>query len=180
MLDMFLTLLDTQEDKEKFAYLYDTYKNLMYWIAIKKTNCIEDAEECVQDTFFYAAKHFDRIGEVDSKRTKCYLSTIVSGFAIDIYNKSINESTAEFNQEIEKDSDGDAFNEFDSVEISVMIDKILCEQDKIFLYLKYVYGYKSVEIADIYGVNDTYVRKRIQRAKKKLKDSLSQSNTDVI
>lgn len=151
MLNMFLTLLDTQEDKEKFTYLYDTYKNLMYWIAIKKTNCIEDAEECVQDTFFYAAKHFDRIGEVDSKRTKCYLSTIVSGFAIDIYNKSINESTAEFNQEIENDSDGDTFNEFD-----------------------------SVEIADIYGVNDTYVRKRIQRAKKKLKDSLSQSNTDVI
>ena len=170
MLDMFLTLLDTQEDREKFTYLYDTYKNLMYWIAIKKTNCIEDAEECVQDTFFYAAKHFDRIGEVDSKRTKCYLSTIVSGFAINIYNKSINESTAEFNQEIENDSDGDAFNEFDSVEISVMIDKILCD----------VYGYKSVEIADIYGVNDTYVRKRIQRAKKKLKDSLSQSNTDVI
>lgn len=66
MLNMFLTLLDTQEDKEKFTYLYDTYKNLMYWIAIKKTNCIEDAEECVQDTFFYAAKHFDRIGEVDS------------------------------------------------------------------------------------------------------------------
>ena len=180
MLDMFLTLLDTQEDREKFTYLYDTYKNLMYWIAIKKTNCIEDAEECVQDTFFYATKHFDRIGEVDSKRTKCYLSTIVSGFAINIYNKSINESTAEFNQEIENDSDGDAFNEFDSVEISVMIDKILCEQDKILLYLKYVYGYKSVEIADIYGVNDTYVRKRIQRAKKKLKDSLSQSNTDVI
>ena len=96
MLNMFLTLLDTQEDREKFTCLYDTYKNLMYWIAIKKTNCIEDAEECVQDTFFYAAKHFDRIGEVDSKRTKCYLSTIVSGFAIDIYNKSINESTAEF------------------------------------------------------------------------------------
>ena len=66
MLNMFLTLLDTQEDKEKFTCLYDTYKNLMYWIAIKKTNCIEDAEECVQDTFFYAAKYFDRIGEVNS------------------------------------------------------------------------------------------------------------------
>ena len=61
-----------------------------------------------------------------------------------------------------------------------MIDKILCEQDKILLYLKYVYGYKSVEIADIYGVSDTYVRKRIQTPKKKLKDSLGQSDTAVI
>lgn len=173
MLNMFLTLLDTQKDKEKFTCLYNTYKNLLYWIAIKKTSCIEDAEECVQDTFFYAAKHFDRIGEVDSKRTKCYLSTIVSGFAIDIYNKSINESTAELNRETENDSSGNAFNEFDSVEISVMIDKVLCEQDKIFLYLKYLYGYKSVEIADIYGVKDAYVRKRIQKAKKKLRESLS-------
>ena len=173
MLNMFLTLLNTQEDKEKFTCLYNTYKNLLYWIAIKKTSCIEDAEECVQDTFFYAAKHFDRIGEVSSKKTKCYLSTIVSGFAIDIYNKSINESTAELNQETENDSSGDAFNEFDIVEISVMMDNVLCEQDKIFLYLKYLYGYKSVEIADIYGVSDAYVRKRIQKAKKKLRENLS-------
>lgn len=89
MIGLFLNLLDTQTEKEKFMELYNEYKDLLYWIALKRTNCIEDAEECVQETFFYVAKHFDKITEIVSKQTKIYLSTIVTGFAIDIYNNSI-------------------------------------------------------------------------------------------
>lgn len=88
MIALFLNLLDTQAEKEKFSELYYTYKDLLYWIALKKTNCTEDAEECVQETFFYAAKHFEKIGDIKSKSTKCYLSTIVTGFAVDIFNSS--------------------------------------------------------------------------------------------
>lgn len=49
---VFLDLLDTQEEKDKFTELYNFYKDLLYWIALKKTDNIEYAEECVQDTFF--------------------------------------------------------------------------------------------------------------------------------
>ena len=78
MIGSFLNLLDTQTEKEKFIELYDTYKDLLYWIALKRTNCNEDAEECVQETFFYIAKHFEKINDVNSKKTKIYLSTIVA------------------------------------------------------------------------------------------------------
>ena len=37
------------------------------------------------------------------------------------------------------------------------------------MYLKYIYGYKSAEIAEMYRVKDAYVRKKIQRAKEKLR-----------
>ena len=60
----FLTLLDTEEEKKKFIELYDTYKDLLYWIAFSKVNNIEDAEDCVQETFFYVAKNFNKIGEI--------------------------------------------------------------------------------------------------------------------
>ena len=50
MIGLFLNLLDTQNEKNKFIKLYDTYSDLLYWIALKKTSCIEDAEECVQET----------------------------------------------------------------------------------------------------------------------------------
>lgn len=53
MIGLFLNLLDTQNEKNKFIKLYDTYSDLLYWIALKKTSCIEDAEECVQETFLY-------------------------------------------------------------------------------------------------------------------------------
>ena len=32
MIGIFLNLLDTQSEKEKFIELYDTYKDLLYWI----------------------------------------------------------------------------------------------------------------------------------------------------
>lgn len=172
----FLTLLDTEEEKKKFIELYDTYKDLLYWIAFSKVNNIEDAEDCVQETFFYVAKNFNKIGEIKFKRTKCYLSTIVTGFAIDIFNKSNkisfissdNEKTNHFNDL----SELSFLDDYNSVEILSVFDEVLDEESKILLYLKYIYGYKSCEIAEIYNVKDSYIRKKIQYAKEKIKKSL--------
>lgn len=90
MIGLFLNLLDTQNEKDKFIKLYDKYKNMLYWISYGKTQSCQDAEECVQETFFYVAKHFEKIGDVNSSQTKGYLATIVTGFSIDVYNKSKN------------------------------------------------------------------------------------------
>lgn len=169
---MFLNLLDTQEEKDGFLELYDTYKDLLYWIALKKTNSIEDAEECVQETFFYVAKHFDKIGEIKSKRTKCYLSTIVTGFAIDIYN-DFQKSELISNDDNEL-RDIEYFENFEKVELTAAFDDILDEESKIFFYLKYIYNYKSSEIAEIYNVKDSLVRKKLQYAREKLKQYLIQ------
>lgn len=88
MIGLFLNLLDTQSEKDKFIKLYDKYKNMLYWISYGKTQSCQDAEECVQETFFYVAKHFEKIGDVNSSKTKGYLATIVTGFSIDVFNKS--------------------------------------------------------------------------------------------
>lgn len=157
----FLNLLDTQAEKDEFLKLYDKYKNLLYWIAFQKTNNIDTAEECVQETFHYVAKHFDKIDDVESKRTKCYLSVIVNGFAVDVYNKSL-KSDAE-SKDFENTS-AEYFDNLSKIELQSVFDNVLDDESKIFLYLKYIYHYKSKEIADMYGVKDTYVRKKIQSA----------------
>ncbi len=170
MIGIFLNLLDTQNEKEKFIELYDTYKDLLYWIALNRTKNIEDAEECVQETFFYVAKNFEKIDEVNSKRTKCYLSTIVTGFAIDIYKDS---QKIDVNLNDDDDlKDIEYFENFEKVELLAAFDKLLDEESKIFLYLKYIYEYKSSEIAEIYNVKDSYVRKKLQYAREKLKQNL--------
>lgn len=168
MIGLFLNLLDTQTEKEKFTELYNTYKDLLYWIALKRTNNIEDAEECVQETFFYVAKHFEKIGEVKSKRTKGYLSTIVTGFAIDVHNKS-NKISIVPTEEDNDLTDLEYFENFEKIELLSVFDEVLDEESKVFLYLKYIYGYKSNEIAEIYKVKDSYIRKKIQYAKEKLR-----------
>ncbi len=172
----FLNLLDTQTEREKFIDLYNEYKNLLYWIAFKRTNNTEDAEECVQETFFYIAKHFEKIGQIESKSTKCYLSTIVTGFAIDIYNKSkkvhkILYDDNDINFE-NNSTDLKYFDNYDEVELLSVFNKVLDDESKIFFYLKYIYGYNSREIADMYKVKDLYVRKKLQYAKEKLRKTM--------
>ncbi|MDE5973167.1 MAG: hypothetical protein K2G73_00695, partial [Eubacterium sp.] len=83
----FLDLLDTDEEKSKFKQLYYKYIDLLMWIAMGKLKNNHLAEEAVQDAFFYIAKNFDKVGEVESKVTKGYLSTIIHGFAINKFNK---------------------------------------------------------------------------------------------
>ena len=172
MISVFLSLIDSESDKEKFTELYNTYKDLLYWIALRKTNSVEDSEECVQETFFYVAKHFEKISDVKSKRTKGYLSAIVTGFAIDIYNNSKKVNTVSLDDE--DSADIQYYENFEKTELLTAFDNILDEESKIYFYLKYIYKYKSSEIAEIYKVKDSYVRKKLQYAKEKLRKHLEE------
>ena len=79
----FLDLLDTEYEREQFSELYHKYSDLLYKIAYDKLKNTHDAEECVQETFLYIAKNFYNIEDVNSSKTKYFLSTIVSCIAID-------------------------------------------------------------------------------------------------
>lgn len=173
MIGLFLNLLDTQTEKEKFIELYNEYKDLLYWIALKRTNCNEDAEECVQETFFYIAKHFEKINDVNSKKTKIYLSTIVTGFAINIYNHSNRTDIIEIDNENET-TDLKYFENFQKIELLSVLNKALDEESRVFFYLKYLYNYKSKEIAEVYKVKDSYVRKKLEYARRKLRKQLEE------
>lgn len=172
MIAIYLSLIDSEGDREKFTELYNTYKDLLYWIALRKTNSIEYSEECVQETFFYVAKHFEKIGDVKSKRTKGYLSAIVTGFAIDIYNdsKKVNVVSLDGEQTV----DIEYYEDFEKTELLTAFDNVLDEESKIYFYLKYIYKYKSSEIAQIYKVKDSYIRKKLQYAKEKLRKHLEE------
>lgn len=166
---LFLEYLNTEQERENFKKLYRQYKNLLFWIARSKTNSDEDAEDCVQETFAYVAKHFNKIDCIESNRTKCYLATIVEGFAIDIYNKVQKESDIYFSSSLSTDNN---FGEYNKIELLSVFEKTLNEEDKVYFYLKYIYGYSSSEIAEIYDVKDTYIRKRLQYSKEKMRKAL--------
>ncbi len=174
----FLNLLDAEEEKAKFTDLYNLYKNLLYWIALKTVNNVDDAEECVQETFFYIARHFDKIDQIESKSTKCYLSVIVKGFAIKIYNNSRKTALASNYEKYEKTENDSIslsyFESFNKIEILSVFNSVLDEESKIYFYLKYVYGYSSCEIAELYKVKPSYIRKKLQNAKEKLKQHLEE------
>ena len=55
---VFLDLLDTQEQKNRFQQLYYEFNNLTMWIALQKLHNRQLAEEAAQDAWVYIAKNF--------------------------------------------------------------------------------------------------------------------------
>lgn len=165
----FLDLIDDEDDKIKFTGIYNQYRDLLMVIALKKLgNNKEDAEECVQETFFYVAKHFNRLKTFKDDNLKSYIITAVSGFAVSKIRENQRQQAElweNFDNVVDMKTLDNEINRYNSLEISEAMDR-LSELDRIYLYMTYIYGYNSKELAEMYKTSDAYVRKRIQLAKR--------------
>jgi RNA polymerase sigma-70 factor (ECF subfamily) len=168
----FLDLIDDYEDKIRFKELYNEYLGLIVSIARSKVHTSQDVEDAVQDTLFYIAKNFNRIGDLKSASTKCYIATITEGIAINRYNKETKYQNYKVHSSISEDLiDGCNLDVYDITDIKLVIDN-LCDEYRNLIYLTYVFGYKSKEIAQVYNMSDSNVRKKLQFARAEIKKQL--------
>lgn len=61
MVALYLSLIDKQEEKNRFEELYYRYRNLMYYIAYQVLHQDRDSEDAVQEAFFRIAKNMDKV-----------------------------------------------------------------------------------------------------------------------
>lgn len=170
MVTVFLDLIDNEEDRKRFEDIYNQYSNLMMSIALDKLGGnIEDAEECLQESFLSIAKNFDKVKEIEKDKIKKYLITVITGFAISkIRSNSCHHHVVPYDNidEFINESILDkGISKYNVIEIVDALDR-LDECDRLYLYLMYVYGYKSREIAEMFNLTDASVRKKIQFAKR--------------
>ena len=168
----FLDLIDDYDDKERFVLLYNKYKSLMAHIAMQKLDSQEDVEDVLQDAFLYIAKNFRKIGDVNSSQTKSFVAVITEGYAISKYRKGKNSyNIISIDEAAEVHALADDSDAYSSTDLKMVIDT-LSDEYKNMIYLKYVFGYKSREIADIYGITASLVRKKMQFARAEIKNKL--------
>lgn len=173
MLSLLLTYVADRNDEEDFACLYEKYKNYIYKLCFDLVHDHYLAEDCVQETFTVAAKNFDKIREIDSKRTKNFLITVAKCVSMKVYNKNVanGEVFIEDNEAVipMKQSAEDAFfSRFSTQEIYDAIEN-LDEGLKLPLLLKDLYRVKHKDIAAMLGVSPEAARKRLARAKDEIR-----------
>lgn len=169
MIAVYLALIDSEEEKIRFTRLYNRYLRLMTSVAKRKVPTAQDVEDVLQDTFFYIAKNFDKIGDVDSPQTKQYVCILTEGFAINKYKKETKYIP------VETEFDGtDIINETDNFELQDLKAAVdsLSDEYKNLIYLTYNYGYKSDEIAKMFNMSASSVRKKLQFARAEIKEYL--------
>lgn len=172
MIGLFLALIDTEEDKIKFVALYEKYRKLMFYIAndiLKDTNLAEDA---VQEAFFRIAKNFKKVGEISCPQTKSFVVIITRNIAITMISKE--NKANELNEKLTHNSTKFSDDTFENISYKILVNSILELPQKYrdVLYLAHVYGYNYNEISNLLSISVDAVKKRAQRGKEKLKNSI--------
>ena len=91
MLNLYLTLIDTDEDKLRFTALYQQYRHLMFYI-VREGLCDEHlSEDAVQEAFLRIAKNFHKIGEIPCPQTRNLVVIITKNIAITMVSHNNNK-----------------------------------------------------------------------------------------
>lgn len=174
MLSLYLTMLDTSEDQNKFEVLYHLHKRTMLYVArdILKDNYL--AEDAVHEAFIRVINNIAKIGKADSSQTRYFLIVIVRNVSLTMLEKQRKNIFLDDMEPVVGGPDNIEAQVFDTIECQKIIDalKLLPVQYRDVLYLRYVEEYKFPEIAHLLGLNQELVKKRAQRGKKKLLELL--------
>lgn len=169
---MYLTIIDSKEGQQKFEFIYNRYKKLMFYIANKILGDTRDSEDTVHDAFLKIIEIIDDIKDVESPQTRSLIVTITENKAIDLYRKRQRKTVLPFEEEylgVPNCSD------IESVEDNEVVTKAIASLSGKYrevLFLKYSHGYSIDEMALILSMSKENVKKTIQRARRKLEQAL--------
>lgn len=170
-------MLDTEEEKSKFEEIYFKYRQLMFQVAngILKDEYL--AEDAVHKSFIKIMKHLDKIKEIECPKTKGFVVIIVKNTAIDLYRKRKRENIVQIDEEVLMEYRGTTVDQevIDKIEnpLTVAILALPHHYSELIL-LKYNHNYTDKQIAGLLGLSEDNVKKRLQRAKKKLKEIIKE------
>lgn len=166
-------ILITKEDKEKFEYLYEKYKNLMYAYAFRILKDSSSAEDAVHETYYRIAKNLSKIDNKSSRKTVNFMITIVKHVSYSMYKKIYKNKIVSFDE-----SEYEDINNFYTIDeiIARRLDyaellkiiKSLDDKYKYPLILKYGNDFSISQIAIILDMKESTVSTRINRAKEKV------------
>ena len=174
---LYMAMLDTDEDKQKFSAVYHKYRYFLWYIANERLKDAMLAEDAVQEAFLALTRHMDRIQEVDAVSTRNFLATIVKNKALDMLRKHTEEPTEDLPEGANLQGE-DALDTCICREGYAEICKAIAALDEIYRVVfeyKYLHELSDGEIADLLGITKKTVNIRIYRARKKLQAMLTQT-----
>ncbi len=183
MIALYLALLERPEENAAFEEIYNAYKGKMMAIAYNILGNHHYSEEAVSQAFFAVARNFRKISEKSIGEREAYLNIVTKNAALDIYRER-NVRDALPIEDIEDmpdentDVSDDALSDIGYNRVVAAI-KALPELYSEALYLFNVTGLSIREIASSLGIAENVVKKRLQRAREKLRDILTEEGIAV-
>ena len=142
MLSFFLSMLETDADRHRFAQLYEQHHMQIEQTAMRILKDQQDAEDAVQNTFMQVIKHFDKVYEIPCKNLPFWLISIVKNEALMILRKKNRVVQLEDWDAVVEASE--SISDYDEL---VQLFSRLPETYRAALEMKFLLDYSGKEIA---------------------------------
>lgn len=181
MLQIYLSMLDTEEERSEFQRLYELYSTRMYHVARKYVNNTNDAEDAVHEAFLRVASKSANVFKVSEDKKGAFLFTLVRYIAVDMFNKTIKHREISFDDTLDSTPDDSIpFEELVMGEIShqELIDYIntLPTGMRDVVNMKYIVEMSNRDISSALGITENAIRQRLFSAKKYIQAFLDEQN----
>lgn len=172
---IYFMLLETEEDKNRFAEIYEENYLKMYHVALGMIKNKEDAENAVHEAFLSLAENFTKYSRLSGREFTGLCVSIVKNKVIDDIRRRKHYSEDELEELVlyDEDAEHDASAMAEKKETEALVKKALEQVSEVLretLVLKYYYELGNGEIAEIQGVSKKVVEMRLLRGKQKLKE----------
>lgn len=180
MLLFYLSLIESEEDKSKFERLYNNYRNLMKYVAVEKLKDEYLAEDAVHEAFIKLTRYIKGVDENDRHKTKAFVVIIVKSVCVDMLRKQKQDKSFSL-EEIDNMGyvNNDSFKNIELQDVYSVIES-LSDTYREIIELKVFYNLSDKEIADIVGIDNAAVRKRLQRGREILRKKLVGRGEDYV
>ncbi|MDE7322421.1 MAG: sigma-70 family RNA polymerase sigma factor [Lachnospiraceae bacterium] len=175
---MITLVFDTEEEKDKFIALYETYGKTVYYTLKRFPIDEHTIEDLSQDIYIKLADHLDNIDLADFKKTQNYVITIVRNYCMS-YLRKYSKNQEELMEDVPSIGNNAGNIEqyiINKEQIMQLADEIgqLDDIYKSVLELKYVNEFTDDEIAAFLKIKKKTVEMRLYRAKKMLRARLGE------
>ncbi|MFT5278011.1 MAG: RNA polymerase sigma-70 factor (ECF subfamily) [Glaciecola sp.] len=174
-------------DHEAFEYLYSTYVNACYSLALRISSDPKLAEDIVQNSF---VKVIHKIGGLENPTSfGSWLKRIVANETIsclrhfNLMNMTELTEGDEQSLQMEKGSGQIAYHSDNQGETEWELEKLVKKlpvEQKAVLMLHQVDGYKHQEIANMFGKSLSFSKVTLNRAFKKLREQINAESVDSV
>lgn len=162
MLQFYLSLLETPEEKRTFRAVYDRYYGKMSAVALKILEDPKLAEDAVHNAFLQVIKHFEKIYEIPRNKMQFWLVSIVKNEAITLLRKQRKYVPLEGWETYAREAEADDTMGYERV---VELIRAMPESYRRALEMKFLEERTDKEIARALGLTEGAVRGRIHRGR---------------
>ena len=144
------------------------YVELLNWCQTMTQNR-EQAEDLVQEAFLRAMKNEALLGTLKEKQRRSWLYRTVKNLFVDKVRH------ARFEVAVEKMPEGSGeeqiYNEMDSKQLLT----VLSEEERMLFVMRYLWGYNSAELGELFELPPGTVRAKLFSARKILRDAMKET-----